>query len=164
MPQSAGQFQRTAYLLGRQTLHGVQQSKKIGREIPRTVGRSRAFHRGRLLGGPHGTTLLSYRTAPGSFGRHICRSHNGLRRQNLRPTQTKPPARLSPSRNPPMPENRSIYVMALGITLLFMDLVKRCYTINRHHPFHGAVSNDRKTARRGWGEPNPAGCCYSSYA
>ena len=46
----------------------------------------------------------------------------------------------------------------------FMNLVKRCYTINRHHPFHGAVSNDMKTARRGWGEPNPAGCCCSFYA
>lgn len=37
-------------------------------------------------------------------------------------------------------------------------------TINRHHPFHGAVSNDMKTARRCWGEPNPAGCCCSSHA
>lgn len=36
------------------------------------------------------------------------------------PTQVNPPARVSPSRNPPIPENRSIYRMVFYITPLIL--------------------------------------------
>ena len=71
-------IQRTGYLLDRRILHGVQQSKKTGREIRRTAGRSRGCRLERLFGYLHKTTLLLYRTGLHSFGLPFCRSRNGL--------------------------------------------------------------------------------------
>ena len=119
-------------------------------EIRRTAGRSPAFLWGRLFGYLHRTTLPLYRTAPDSFDRHILSISQW-------PIQAKPPARLSPSRNPPMPENRSIYVIALGITLLISVFDACCYTINRHPSFQMVKDLYMKTAPQG-AEAEPQSC------
>ena len=82
--QPAGQAQRKACLLGQRNLPDVLQQKKIGREILRRAGQTRAAAPVQRFGYLRSTTLPSCQTVRGSSAQRFCPARSVPRIQNLR--------------------------------------------------------------------------------